>query len=104
MKRILTLITLLSTLFLASCKVNWFGEQYDAEWWVIAIPVAILSVAILIISKITLSNKTYICPQCKESFRPKWWKAAFSIHLGSDRVLKCPRCGRRGFCKVYNDE
>ena len=104
MKKILTLITLLSTLFLASCKVNWFGEQIDAEWWVIFIPVAILTVVILAIGKITLSKKTYICPECQKEIRPKWWQAFFAIHVDSDRVLKCPNCGRRGFCKVYKDE
>lgn len=26
---------------LTSCKVNWFDQQYDVQWWVIAIPVII---------------------------------------------------------------
>ena len=100
----LSIITIFSTFFLSSCRVNWFGEQVDVEWWLIAIPVALLVIAVLMIGKITFSEKTYICPECKKTFRPKWWKALFAIHMNSDRVLKCPHCGRKGFCKVNNDD
>jgi DNA-directed RNA polymerase subunit RPC12/RpoP len=104
MKRILTLITLLSTLFLASCKVNWLGEQYDTEWWVIFIPVSAILIGVWGIGGLLIAKKSYICPECKNTFHPRWWKTAFSIHIGSDRVLTCPNCGRRGFCKVNNYE
>ena len=44
-------------IFLTSCKVNWFGEQIDTPWYAVAIPVAVLAIAILIIGKLTFSKK-----------------------------------------------
>ena len=118
MKKLLVLIFALFTMLsLTSCKVNWFGEQIDTPWYAVAIPVAVLAtpwyavaipvavlaIAILIIGKLTFSKKKYICPECKTVFAVKWWEALFALHYNSDRVLKCPHCGRCGFCKVSED-
>ena len=105
-KKLLILSTFLSMtmVFLTSCKVNWFDKQYDAPWWAIAIPVIIFSVIVLIATGIYLASKEYICPQCNQKFRPKWWRAMLSIHVGSDRLFKCPHCGKRGFCHVAKKE
>ena len=106
MKRIFTavLIFIALALTLSSCQVNWFGEKRETEWWVVAIIITTATVLALLLGKITLSNKTYVCPECKMLIRPKWWQAALAVHVGSDRVFKCPHCGRRGFCKVYKDK
>ena len=106
MKKLSLIFVIIFSLLLSftSCKVNWFGEQTDAPWYTVAIPLAVIAIAILIIGKVTFSKKEYICPECKTVFFVKWWKALFALHYNSDRVLKCPNCGRRGFCKVYKDE
>ena len=104
-KKLSLIFVIISSLLLSltSCKVNWFGEQIDTPWYAVAIPVAVLAIAILIIGKLTFSKKKYICPECKTLFAVKWWKALFALHYNSDRVLKCPHCGRCGFCKVSED-
>ena len=93
-------ITVALTFSLTSCKMNWFDQQYDVPWWVIAVPVAIFSVTVWFAAGKHIASKKYICPKCNKSFYPKWRQAAFSIHMNDDRVFKCPNCGRKGFCPL----
>ena len=100
MKKLLLLIfTLLSTFSLSSCKVNWFGETYDAPWYVIAIPVAIIAVAGYFI----LMNTTFVCPDCNTEFKPKWYQLSVCVHMGRKRLAKCPKCHRFGYCQRKKD-
>jgi len=100
MKKIFILVLVLCiVLTLASCEVHFMGQSYDVEWWVIAAPVAIILILTFIIAGCIISKNEYICPSCKGAFYPAWWKGAFSVHINSARVFKCPHCGKRGFCK-----
>lgn len=94
-KHILFIITAISMLSLTSCKVNWFGETLDVPWYFVVIPVVI----IFVVSYIILISRSYVCPACKTEIKPKWYDFSVCIHLGGERVLKCPKCGRRGFCE-----
>ena len=105
MKKILALFVLICilTVLLTSCQVNWFDQQYDVPWWVISIPITILSVLVWIVAGKHIASKKYVCPKCNKTFYPKWWKAALSIHMTDDRVFKCPHCGRKGFCPLSRE-
>ena len=85
--------------FLTSCQLNLFGQTFDVKWWVIFIPVLFFTAATFVIAGKAIASHEFICPACNKKFRPKWWKAFFSFHLNDDRVLKCPHCGRKGFCR-----
>lgn len=102
MKKIIALFGLICimTVSLTSCQVNWFDKHYEVSWWVIVVPVAIFSVIIWIVVGKHIASKKYICPKCKGTFYPKWWKAAISVHINDDRVFKCPHCGWKGFCHI----
>ena len=101
MKKIaFALLTIISAFTLTSCKVNWFDQQYDVPWWVIAVPVVIFSAIVFLVAGKHIASKSYVCPKCNKTFYPKWWKAAFSIHMNDARVFKCPHCGRKGFCPL----
>lgn len=100
MKRIILILTVALTLVLTSCDVH-FGElHYDVPWWTIAIPTGIILLAVFIIGGIVLSKKEYVCPYCGNTFSPKWYKAAYTIHFNDDRVFKCPHCKKRGLCNI----
>lgn len=90
-------------LLLSSCTVNWFDGPHDVPWWTVAIPTVLLFIILAVIARRCFTGKAYICPQCRETFSPAWWRAALTVHLNSNRVFKCPHCGRRGFCRVYKD-
>ena len=96
MKKFLLAVTLFfSMLSLSACKVNWFGESYDVPWYFVAIPVLAVFVAVYI----TIISKTYICPGCKAEIKPKWYQLSVCLHFMGKRVVKCPKCGRKGFCE-----
>ena len=97
MKKLFVFLSLLiSTLMLSSCKVNWFGSQFDVPWYYIAIPVAILFVVLYV----AMISKTYVCPECKAEFKPKWYQFYITVHFNGSRIAKCPNCGRKGFCNT----
>lgn len=96
MKRFFALSALaLSALALTSCKVNCFGNTLDVPWYFIAVPV----ILIFAVSYIILMSRTYVCPECKNEFKPKWYRLSVGIHFNGKRIVTCPKCGRRGFCE-----
>ena len=105
MKRSITIVLIIGVnlFFLTSCKVNWFDQQYDVPWWVIAVPVVVFSAIVWFAAGKHIASKKYVCPKCNKSFYPKWWHAAISIHMNDDRVFRCPHCGRKGFCPLSRD-
>jgi predicted RNA-binding Zn-ribbon protein involved in translation (DUF1610 family) len=101
LKRILFIaILLLMTFALTSCRVNWFDEQYDVPWYVVAIPTAIFCAIMFTVAGLIIAKQSYVCPKCGEKFHPKFWLAVCSMHVFGFRYFKCPKCGRKGFCKV----
>ena len=97
-KTILYSFLLTSTLFLTSCKVNWFGGTVDVPWYYVAIPVAL----IFTVGYIILMTNTYVCPHCNTEFKAKPYQLYVTIHLNRKRLAKCPNCKRKDFCKVKN--
>ena len=94
MKKLLYTIPLLP-LFLTSCDAHIGSRHYDVPWYDIAIIIAVIStVGYLIIIK-----GTYKCPECEEEFSPKWYELSACLHEGKKRLVKCPKCGKRGFCR-----
>ena len=82
-------------LSLCSCRVNWFNETYDAPWYVIALPVALVFVVLYI----RIFKATYVCPHCKTEFKPKWYQLSITVHMMGKRLAKCPTCGKKSFCE-----
>ena len=95
MKKVLFWLSILSlSLPLCSCKVNLINTTADVPWYYVAIPIGL----IMVISYFILINSTYICPVCKTEFKPKWYQLSVCIHIGTQRVAKCPKCGKKGLC------
>ena len=97
MKRFLKIALICTPLLLCltSCTVNWFGETREAPWWAIAVPVAVVCV----LGYYFIMNATYICPYCGYEFKPKWYELSALVHMCRARLMKCPACGKRGYCK-----
>ena len=95
-KVLLLLISLIVALSLTSCTVNWFGGTREVPWYYVAIPVAVIFIAGYFI----LMSKTYVCPDCNTEFKAKPYQLYVTVHCGRKRLAKCPKCGRKGFCKV----
>ena len=96
MKRIMfLLVTFCTALLLCSCRVNWFTTTVDVPWYFVAVPI----VLILVVGYIILMSSTYVCPECKTEFKPKWYQLYIAFHFMGKRIAKCPMCGRKGFCE-----
>lgn len=97
MKKIFFAVALLvATLSLSSCTVNWFDRTIEVPWYVVAIPIVLISVFAFLL----LMSTTYICPRCGAEFRAKPYQLYVTIHMNNKRIAKCPNCQRKGFCEV----
>lgn len=94
-KLTLTFTIVCLTVLLCSCKVNLVTTTADVPWYVIAIPVF----WICVIAYFILMNTTFICPDCKTEFKPKWYQLSVCVHFMGERLAKCPNCKRKGFFK-----
>jgi len=92
-------IYIVLSLSLASCDVHFGNHHYNVPWQIIAIPVLLICAVICIAAHRSIISKTYVCPDCGTKFRPGWYNISSWIHLNGERVLKCPHCRRKGFCR-----
>lgn len=76
-------------------RVNWFGQSAMVPWYVVVVPV----VAILLGAHLYFLSCRFICPKCATVIKPKWYEVSVWLHWGDRRVVKCPHCGRRGYCE-----
>ena len=74
-------------------------------WWLFVIWAAVATVWGVVISKYYFDHAAYICPECHEVFKPKFWESFWAYHTPRMRRLRCPKCGYRGLCvEVYAEE
>ena len=104
MKRLVLTLFLLLPFVLTSCRVHFFDRQYDVPWWLIAIPEAIFIVLITYIIGRSIASEKYACPLCGKTFYPKVWAVIFSFHMGNQRALRCPHCGKKDMCSPSYDQ
>ena len=71
--------------------------------------VAILGITVLFLVpcfyalKLEVSVGAYKCKRCGEEIVPTYSEALNAMHMGTTRYLKCPKCGKRTWCrKVIN--
>ncbi len=67
-----------------------------AAWAVLVIPFGIL------LTRYYFARVAYVCPECKETFKPKSKEAFWAAHTLKTRKLTCPRCKHKGYCvEIY---
>ena len=49
--------------------------------------------------KLEVSVGAYKCKHCSNEIVPTYTEALFAMHMGTTRYLKCPKCGKRTWCK-----
>ena len=68
-------------------------------------PVTILGVCVVFLTpcfyalKLEVSVGAYKCKNCSNEIVPTYTEALFAMHMGTTRYLKCPKCGKRTWCK-----
>ena len=84
---------------LTSCQVRFSGHYYDVPWWLWTSVILLFSAFMFLMGGYYVSMQTFVCARCGERFSPRIWEAAFSLHRMDARVLRCPCCGYKGFCR-----
>ena len=49
--------------------------------------------------KLEVSVGAYKCKKCGHEIVPNYREALNAMHMGTTRYLKCPKCGKRSWCK-----
>ena len=71
---------------------------------VVALFVPLVVIIALLIVRIYLWRKKYICTECNQTFHPKFLQVHMGWHDGSrGRDQYCPHCKKISFCK-YDQE
>ena len=101
----IALLTLIFIFTLTSCdvEVHWSEHSTYVPWYVVWIPVIAFIIIVLSISHIYIIKKQYVCPKCGKVFKPRWYEFSSWIHMGSDRVMRCPKCNYKGFCRKCDE-
>ncbi len=101
------LIIILAALCLSLCscmvEVHWFEHSTYLPWYVVWIPAIIITVIILAVAHNIIISKTYKCPKCGQVFSPKRFEISAWMHCGTARLMRCPKCGHKGFCEIHRD-
>lgn len=65
----------------------------------IVLTVIIVIISIGICCVLTIDAGVYECPSCGEKFVPSMKDFIFGLHTFTKRKLKCPKCGKKSYCK-----
>ena len=91
----------LSTLFLFALVM--LAALLDLKVWVRIVIIVPAFVQFLICAFISLKIEQqvgyYECPECGEKFIPTFNQTFFAPHMGRTRHIKCPKCGKKSWCK-----
>ncbi|MBP0965597.1 MAG: helix-turn-helix transcriptional regulator [Oscillospiraceae bacterium] len=60
---------------------------------------AIVLITTIYATLLECDNGYYECQNCKHRYVPTRKAVILAVHVGSDRVMKCPECGQKGWHK-----
>lgn len=91
----ITVTSLIISLIMIICGV--FTAEYSPVISIILLYSGAAFVSVSLIFGILLEHDSgyYECKNCKYRHSPPKKDVIFSIHYGSDRVIKCPKCGKK---------
>ena len=81
-----------------------FISSFMVEDTLVRIVILILAFVTLLVGcsfalKIETETGYYQCSKCHHKFVPRYKQVYFSMHLGTTRYLKCPKCNKRSWNK-----
>ena len=67
-------------------------------WQPFAVGMALVVLLGILMTWMYCRDTDYICAECNAQFKPTLREFLFSRHTPKTRKLKCPKCGRTGYC------
>ena len=92
---IVSIIALFAGIFISAFLIP------EGIWQLVAILVCVLAflTPCLYALKLEVSVGAYKCKNCGNEIVPTYKEAMMAMHKGFTRHLKCPKCGKRTWCK-----
>lgn len=102
-KRLAVSIIVAVITILAGLSIILLSALLSAPIWVrivcIAVSLIIIILGIGVCCVLTVDAGVYECPNCGEKFVPSMKEFISGAHTFTTRKLKCPKCGKKNFCK-----
>ena len=102
-KRLAASFIVAAITILASLAVILMSALLSAPIWLrigcIVLSVTFIVLGIGVCCVLTVDAGVYECPVCGEKFVPSMKDFIFGAHMFTKRKLKCPKCGKKSFCK-----
>ena len=76
-----------------------FVKNTTAQILLFILAFAFLIVGVSFALKIEAETGYYECQKCHNKYVPKYSSVYFSMHLGTTRYMKCPKCGKKSWQK-----
>ena len=74
-------------------------------WWLFVVWACLAAIYGTVVSVCYFNHVAYICPECHETFKPRFKEAFWAHHTPTMRRLTCPACGRKGLCvEIYAEK
>lgn len=70
----------------------------------VAIACAVFAIGMYVAMEGERTIGYYKCPHCSNTFIPTFVQYTFGMHILTTRRLKCPHCGKKGWCKKVMSE
>ena len=51
-----------------------------------------------------MKHEHFVCPKCKNSFKPKVLALVFSTNAVEGKIIKCPHCGSKEYMEPVKDK
>lgn len=94
------IVVLVSVVMFALIMVASFVEMPDlARIVLIVIGLVPFAIGIIFALRIEQTAGYYHCEKCGNRYVPAWNSVVWSVHIGTTRYMKCPKCGEKSWQK-----
>ena len=102
-KKIILAVLVVIVTFVAGLTLIVLPDSLEMEIW-LKIVLSVLGATVLLIGiaiacVLEKDAGVYECKHCKERFVPTMKEYIIAPHLLTSRRLKCPKCGKKSYCK-----
>ena len=102
-KKLIIAVIIVGITLLAGLTMILLSGLVEMETWLrvvlIVIAVVIICTGIGLACVLDRDAGVYECKHCGERFVPTMKAYLFAPHMPTSRKLKCPKCGKKGYCK-----
>ena len=102
-KKLIIAVIIVAVTLLAGLTVILLSALLEMELWLrivlAVIGVVVIGTGIGLACVLDKNAGVYECKHCGERFVPTMKAYIFAPHMPTSRKLKCPKCGRKSYCK-----